>query len=178
MPKKANRGGVLIEAAIFHPFLLLLFGGILQIGSSLWNAQVISRAVYEGARLAAKTPGMELKLGTSMGTSCTQISSVTYNSAGDPTGINGTHASACAGRTAEFPESLYGHQSVHDRVNFAMALQRLSVGGSPFWTSTVSYDAALNRVTVSVHANMRLIVGTGGVYIPLSATQSLPYLSN
>jgi Flp pilus assembly protein TadG len=56
---QSRRGAELIEFALVLPFLLLIFGGIVDFGLLLHRQQVVTNAAREGARLAV-LPGYQL----------------------------------------------------------------------------------------------------------------------
>jgi Flp pilus assembly protein TadG len=57
---QSRRGAELIEFALVLPFLLLIFGGIVDFGLLLHRQQVVTNAAREGARLAV-LPGYALE---------------------------------------------------------------------------------------------------------------------
>jgi hypothetical protein len=177
MRSKKNLGSVLVESAIFIPLVLLLVSGTLLVGQLLLDVQTISRAAYEGARIAAKTINLELAAGRSVGQSCTKVVNITYNSYGAPTSVATNGPYACAGHETDFPIATTQQASIHARVNFLMALYRLKLASDAPWITSMRYDASLNRVTVSIRAKCR-IEALKQFTISVSATQSLPYLAS
>jgi Flp pilus assembly protein TadG len=57
--RRRERGNIAVELALGIPLLLLLIGGMIDLGLLFWEQHVITNAAREGARVAAKATGVD-----------------------------------------------------------------------------------------------------------------------
>ncbi|MEJ2091179.1 MAG: pilus assembly protein [Syntrophobacterales bacterium] len=56
---RRERGNIAVELALGMPLMLLLIGGMMDLGLLFWEQHVLTNATREGARVAAKSVGRD-----------------------------------------------------------------------------------------------------------------------
>jgi len=176
--RENERGGAFIEFSLVIPLLILFIAIIVGLGRFLLAYHQVSAVVYEGARLASKTYGLETALGDTRGVSCTTVSGVSYTTSGGVSTIVASLPASCVGEGAAFPAYTTQHKVIHDRTNTLLALERLRFLGTALWSTRLDYQSTPQTISVTAVGNYPLLWGVLGVSLPLRVTTTLPYLAS